>query len=295
VTTTNVGAFNPTQNRPEMYVPNLQYTRPLWEMVSTGTIDNQTPFSIPKFGAASGLVGPHTQGTEPTPGAFSATVQNVQPTPVSGKVEINREVWDMGGNPQTDTIVWNEMQNAYFEGIETNIATTLNALAAATLYGGAEVNLAGAVDAALNTALTNLLVDLQFVRGGNRYSRAGTDAALFKALAAAKDTAGRPLFPLLNPTNANGQLQSDGAPATAVNVAGQVFRPAWALNVGAATNASNSYLFVPSSVWAWASAPKRFTFEYQVKSIDMAVWGYGASAVLRNTDVVRIDYTTADV
>jgi hypothetical protein len=41
-----------------------------------------------------------------------------------------------------------------------------------------------------------------------------------------------------------------------------------------------------------ASAPKRFTFEYQVKSIDMAVWGYSATAVLRDTDVKRIDYST---
>lgn len=292
VTTGNVSALNPTQNRPELYVPNLQFTRPLWDNVSTGTIDNQSPFNVPKFGAASGLVGPHTQGVEPTPGAFSATVQTVQPTPVSGKVEINREVWDLGGNPQTDTIVWNEMQNAYFEGIETNIATMLNALAAATLYSGAEINLAGAVDSALDAALSDLMTDLQFVRGGNRYTQWVSDAQLFKALTRAKDTTNRKLYPQMGPTNAAGQA----APLNrSVNVNGQDVNPAWALSNGIAANTQNSYAFVKSSVWAWASAPKRFTFEYQVKSIDMAVWGYTGSAVLRNTDVIRIDYTTADV
>ena len=69
-------------------------------------------------------------------------------------------------------------------------------------------------------------------------------------------------------------------------------RAAWALGTG---NAAKSYNFVKASVWAWASTPKRFTFEYQVKSIDMAIWGYAASAVLRDSDVKPIDYTTADV
>jgi HK97 family phage prohead protease len=294
VTTGNTAAFNPVQNRPELYVPNLTYNRPLWDLVTTGTLSEITAFTVPKFSSASGLVGPHTQGVEPTPGAFAATVQTVTPTAISGKVEINREVWDQGGNPQTDTIVWQEMQNAYFEAAEVGIAALLNGLSAATLYSGAEINLAGAVDAALNTALTNLFVDLQYVRGGNRYTAAAADASLFKAIAAAKDTAGRPLFPLLGPANANGQIQSGNAPASSANVLGQTIRPAWALNATPA-NASNSYLFVPSSVWAWLSAPKRFTFEYQVKSVDMAVWGYTGSAVLRNSDVARIDYTTADV
>ena len=292
VTTGNVGAFNPTQNRPEMYVPNLRFRRPLWDLVTTGTLSDITPFTVPKFSSASGLVGPHTQGTEPTPGAFAATVQTVTPAAVSGKVEINREVWDQGGNPQTDTIVWQEMQAAYFESAEVNLATTLNALSAATLYSGAEINLAGAVDGALEDALSNLMADLQFVRGGNRYTAWASDAQLYKAITNADDTSGRALFPRLGPTNAAGQVASRLA---SVDVNGQEIVPAWALSQGIAANTQNSYAFVPESVWAWLSAPKRFTFEYQVKSIDMAVWGYTGNAVLRNSDVIRIDYTTADV
>lgn len=293
VTTTNVAGFNPVQNRPELYVPSLQFARPLWDLVSTGTIDNITPFTVPKFGAASGLVGPHVQGTEPTPGAFSATVQTVTPTAISGKVEINREVWDQGGNPQTDTIVWQEMQNAYWEASETRIATLLNGIAAANLYGGTEINFASAVNGALDTLITNLLADLQFARGGNRYTQWAADAQLYKALVGAVDAVGgRKLYPLLGPTNANGQVEPRLA---AVVVGGQTIAPAWALSQGIVANTQNSYAFVKSSVWAWLSAPKRFTFEYQTKSIDMAVWGYTAAASLRDTDIIRLDYTTADV
>ncbi|HEY0889658.1 MAG TPA: HK97 family phage prohead protease [Nocardioides sp.] len=282
VTSTNTGALNPTQNRPELYVPQLAYTRPLWELVSTGTLEDKTPFTVPKFSSASGLVGNHTEGVEPTPGAFAATSQTITPGPVSGKIEINREVWDQGGSPQADQIIWNEMVNAYFEAIEAKIATAL------ATVGTAELNLAGATDGALVGALTGYFAGLQFVRGGNRFTAFAADGNLFPALVAAKDAAGRPLLPVLGPTNAQGT--TDGG-FDRVQVGNQTVRAAWALGTG---NDKTSYNFVPSSVWAWASAPKQFKFEYQLKSIDMGIWGYTATAILRDSDVKPVDYTTAD-
>lgn len=283
VTTGNTSSLSPTQNRPDLYVPNLTFTRPLWNLVTTGGLTDKTPFTIPKFSAAAGLVGAHTEGVEPTPGSFSATSQTVAPGAVSGKVEINREVWDQGGSPQADQIIWGEMLNGYFEAIESKIAAMLNGLSLT------EINLAGAVDEALVDAIQNIFVDLQFVRGGNRYTALALDGLLFKAMVNASDTSGRKLLPVLNPSNAQG---STSGGFSQVAIGSQTGAAAWALG---ATNASNSYLFVPSSVYCWASAPKKFVFEYQVKSVDMAVWGYTASAVTRDTDVKRIDYTTADV
>lgn len=283
VTTGNVATLNPTQTRPELYVPNLTYTTPLQSAISTGSIDDKTPFTVPKFATATGLVGPHVEGVEPTPGAFTATSQTVTPTALSGKIEINREVWDQGGSPQADTIIWGEMLNAWQEAREARIATLLNGLSLT------EINLASAVDDALVTALSNIVVDLQFVRGGNRYTSAVADGMLFKALVNAKATDGRKLLPVMGPTNAQGTV-SPGF--SAVQLGNLSFEAAWALG---ATNTSNSYLLVPTSVWQWASAPRKFTFEYQVKSIDMAIWGYEGNACLRDTDVKRIDYTAADV
>lgn len=282
VATGNVGSLNPTQNRPDLFVPNLDFSRPLWESVSTGTVTDRTPFTVPKFSSATGLVAAHVEGVEPTPGAFTATSQSVTPTAMSGKVEINREVLDQGGSPQADAIIWSEMQRAYFEAIEQGIATMLNAVPTA------ELNLAGATDAALVAAMTNYYAGLQFVRGGNRYTGLVLDGMLFPALINAKDGQGRPLLPILGPTNANGQTTGG---FDRVQIGNQSGRAAWALG---ATTASKSYSFVPSSVWAWASAPTRFSFEYQVKSVDLAIWGYRAAAVLRDSDVKPIDYTTAD-
>ena len=283
VTTTNAGALNPTRNRPELYVPNLQFSRPLWDLVSTGVVDDVTPFTVPKFSSASGLVGNHTQGTEPTPGSFAATSQTITPSPMSGKIEINREVWDQGGSPQADQIIWQEMLNGYFEAIEAKIAAALAAV------GTAELNLASAVDAPLVDALTAYFAGLQFVRGGNRFTAFAADGNLFPALVAAKDSTGRKLLPVVGPSNAQGTV--DGA-FDRVQLGNQTIRAAWALGTG---NDKKSYNFVPSSVYCWASAPKKFVFEYQVKSIDMAIWGYAATAITRDSDVKPIDYTTADV
>lgn len=283
VTTTNTGSLSPTKNRPELYVPNLTYATPLWDSVSTGTIDDRTPFTVPKFSSASGLVGTHTEGVEPTPGAFAASSQTVTPTALSGKIEVNREVLDQGGSPQADGIIWGEMLNAWFEAREARVAAVLAAV------GTAELNLASAVDSALVNGLTDYFAGLQFVRGGNRFTRFVADGQLFPKLVSAADSTGRKLLPVLGATNAQGTV--DGG-FDRVQLGNQTIRAAWALG---ATNASKSYSFVPSSVYAWSSAPKKFTFEYQVKSIDMAIWGYAAGAVLRDSDVKPIDYTTADV
>ena len=281
VTTTGTSALNPVKNRPDLWVPNLTFTRPLWDLVTNGNLDDDTPFTIPKFSSATGLVGPHVEGVEPTPGAFTATKQTVTPEHMSGKVEIVREVWERPGNPKADAIIWGEMMNGYFEAIEADIAATLNAIAG-------EINLGGAVDSALVTALTNVLVDLQFVRGGNRYTALALDGMLGKALVNAEGSDGRRLLPVLGPTNAQGTVEPGFDGVQLGNLRG---RFAWALG---ATAASKSHLFVPSSVYAWASAPKRFNFEYRLAAVDLAIWGMSASAVTRDSDVKPIDYTTAD-
>jgi HK97 family phage prohead protease len=282
VTTGNTGSLNPTQHRPDLYVPNLTYSRPLWDSISTGTITDRTPFTVPKFASAAGLVGRHTEGVEPTPGSFSATSQTITPQAVSGKVEINREVLDQGGSPQADAIIWGEMLNGYYEALEAGVAQNLASVATT------EINLGGATDAALVDQFTAIMSSLLFVRGGNRFTRLVLDGKTFPALVDAADTTGRKLLPVIGPTNAQGQVSGAFDRISIGNLDG---RAAWALGAG---DDAQSYLFVPSSVWGWASPPRRFTFEYQVKSVDIAIWGYDAHAVLRDSDVRPIDYTTAD-
>lgn len=289
ITTGNVAAHNPVPTRPELYVANLHYTRPLWNSVTTGALSDVTAFVIPKFATATGLVGAHTQGVEPTEGAFTATSQTITPTALSGKAIINREVADQGGNPQVDGIIWNEMVAGYYADLETAIATVLNAVATTEINIGA-----GATDADKVKLLKAALAKLQFIRGGDRFAGFAADPTLYTLLSSAVDGQGRPLLPILGPTNADGSLAPSGE---SVSVGGKRAVPAWALAVDADASgdpSEKSYLFNPMSVSAWASAPRRIDIEYKVATVEVGIWGYKAAAVTRDADVIPVDATTSD-
>jgi HK97 family phage prohead protease len=282
VDSANVATLNPVRNRPDLYVGPLTYTTPLVDAVSKGTLADQIPFVLPKFGTSSGLVADHVEGTAPTAGTFTATSQTITPTAVSGKVEITREVIDAGGSPQVSGLIWAEMVNAYSEALENKVATMLDAASPTALATIA----AGTVDAALADLITAGLVDLQFVKGGARMRDVFVHVDLFKALADATYTDGRKIFPLITPQNAVGSADADFG---ALQVGAYTFRPAWALGA-TGTGPNSSYLFNRGDVSQWASTPKRFSFDYRVELVDLAVWGYVAQGITRLDGVREIAY-----
>lgn len=285
VITSNVDELNPTRQIPSRYLDQRQYRYPIWSMINKGTLPNITPFSWPKFNSASGLVAAHTEGTEPSSGSFTTTSQTVTPTGVSGKAKLSREVWDQGGNPQVSTLIWNKMVQGWFELLEAGAVTLLDAasptaLATFTAGGGTDKQtLAAEMEAGLAA--------LQFVRGGYTFDGAMTQIDLYQALAAAKDDTGRALYPMIGPANAQGQTESRFG---AINVAGTLFYPSWAL---AATGsvAASSYLIDSEAVDGWASNPERLTFDNtEVANVYIGIWGYRAYAINDINGVREITY-----
>jgi len=169
ITPTNVVNLNYPQNRPDLYVDQLDYQYPLYAAVNKGTLDAVTPFVIPKFNASSGLVADHVTGTEPTPGAFTATAQTITPSAVSGKVEITREAFDQGGNPQMSGLIWKQMVRGWYEALEAYVQAQLVANAASIT----DITLTtAATDSTLDGLLADAIVPLQYIRGGDRRNRA---------------------------------------------------------------------------------------------------------------------------
>ncbi|HMG43945.1 MAG TPA: phage portal protein [Acidimicrobiales bacterium] len=295
-TTGDVNELNPTINRPDMYVDQRDFRYPIWESINRGGPPNGVqPFMFPKFLSATGLVGDHTEGVEPTGGEFITTSQTVTPTPTSGKASITREVWDMGGNPAVSTLIFNQMVRGWNEGLESAAATFLNTLTAAvdiTLGVGAT-----AVDEVLIAAWDAAVAGLQFVRGYD-FTMFAVEQVLYLTFVAASDNDGRKLVPQINPQNASG---SASRRFTQLDLAGVVGTPSWALpSTPGALN--NSWLFDPATVWGWASAPQRLEFpgsggaaagvEYKpVAHVDLAIWGYKAFA---NTDIGGVRQVTYD-
>jgi hypothetical protein len=279
----DVAGLNPNRQRPDLYVDQRSYKYPIWEAINKGTLPDSTPFVLPKFASASGLVGAHTEGVEPTAGTYTATSQTITPTAVSGIVNITREAWEQGGNPQLSGIVWRQMTKAWFEALE---AAAVAVLDAATPTGIALTAGGGTTGQTLVAEMEAAMAALQFVRGGFSMDTGFAQIDLYKAMVAAKDDDGRPLYPVLGPANANGQSQSRFG---AVDVSGSLFYPAWALAATGSVVAS-SYLFDREVVYGWASAPQRLQFEYRVGYVDLAIWGYKATAITDITGVREITY-----
>lgn len=281
VTTSNVASLNPNINRPDMYVDQLTYPTPIWDAIKKGAIADNTPFVLPKFNTSSGLVADHVQGTEPTPGALTTTSQTITPTAVSGKVEVTREAWDQGGNPQLSTILWRQMVRAWDEALEQAAAALLESLTVTTV-----TLTTAAVDEALVGEVEGALADLHFIRGGFRFQDFFLEKGLYKRLADAKDNDGRKLLPVVGPQNADGSM---GPLLASLNIAGLPGRPSWALPYTAAAP-NDSYIFNREDVHGWASAPQRLDFEYRVAFVDIAIWGYKATACTRTDGVRKFAY-----
>lgn len=278
----DAATLNPATQRPDLYVDQKDFTYPIWDAISKGTITDATPFVLPKFSSSSGLVAGHVENTEPTPGTFVATAQTITPTPVSGKVEISREAWDQGGNPQLSTLIWNQMVRAWFEALEASSVTLLEGLAPTIL-----TITTAAVDSALEQSITSQLAPLQFVRGGFRFRDFFLQVDLYKNLVAAKDSSGRRLFPNIGAQNSLGTVSDFFADLL---IAGLRGRPAWALAATSA-NSSNSYLFDRNDVSGWATPPLRLTMDnISVAKVHVGIWGYKALACTDLTGVRRLAY-----
>lgn len=286
VITTDVNELNMPPNRPDMYVDQRSYRYPVWEAINKGTLADITPFTFPKFSSASGLVGAHSEGNEPSSGTFVVTNQTVTPTAVSGKAKISRETWDQGGNPQISNLIWRQMNKGWYEALEAAAVAVLDAATPTAIDLSGTPGLA---DDDLDQALTSAFAALQFIRGGFSMDKFFTQIDLYKAMVAAVDGNGRRLYPALGAQNATGSVSSRFA---TLDVNGVTAIPAWAL---AATGvvAASSYLFDSESVHGWASNPQRLDFNIEVANVYIGLWGYKATAISDDAGVREVIYDPA--
>jgi HK97 family phage prohead protease len=282
VDTTDVAGLIPKVQRPDMWYPQRDYATPLWDLTGSGTTDGR-PFELPKYNSSSGLVSAATEGVEPDVGAFTVTTQTVTPTALWGKVEITRHAIRRGGNPQISAVIWDQMLRSYSEAREAAIATFL-----ATLTAAADITLTVPTGTADNdedqatvASFLAAIADLQFIRGGNTMSAFAAHQFLYRIFARVTDDAGRPLFPMINPQNANGQTT---ALYKTMDVGGTTVVGAYALGAATGTDPVNSWLFDPAVVRTWASQPERLDWDFgatvqsstripQLSEVTMGIWG----------------------
>ena len=288
VDTTDAAGVIPKEQRPDLWQPQMDYATPLWDMTNSGTTDG-TPFELPKYNSSSALVTAATEGTEPAPGAFTVTTQTITPTQLWGKVEITRQLMRRGGRPEISGIIWDQMLREYFEDREAAIATFLNTLTAATdiTVTGSPASPTNDNDQTSVASLEAAIADLQFARGGNRFTAFAVHQFLYRLLARVQDDSGRPLYPIRNEMNSNGV---SGVLFSYIDVAGTRAVPAYALGAASGTTPVNSWLFDPAKVRSWASPPERLEWNFgatvqtsniaQLAQVTMGIYGDIAMANL---------------
>lgn len=303
VESADVAALNPSRHRPDLWQPQMDYATPLWDMVDSGTTNGEE-FKVPKFTSSSGLVAAATEKTEPAGGSFVAELQTITPTQVWGKVEVTRQSWRAGGNPALSSILWDQMLREYYEDREAAVATFLATLTAAT-----DITLTGRPSSSPDNDDDQVTVgdfaaaqaDLQFVRGGNRFRAFAVHQDLYRVFSRVTDDAGRPLYPILAPSNANGTT----APLyRTIDINGTIGVPSWALGSGGQTNPTNSWLFDPAVVRGWASAPERMFWDFgatvqtanipQLSFVTLGIYGDVAFANLNIAGVRQVIFDPSE-
>jgi phage head maturation protease len=284
----------PPGYRPELYVPQLFQGRPLADLMSSGTITDATPFTVPRFSSATGGAAAHVEGTNPTDGTLTfGSAITVTPGAVSGRFRITREVID-AANPAIDAIASAAMREAYSQNTEATVYTLLNGangaggtITAGFVPSGAAVvaqaaggTLGSNADegALLVAALRQQIVDFPFRRFA-RPDRLVLSQEATRALAAAVDGTGRPLLPRIGATNASGTVaildqafDIDGLPGV----------PAWSITSNTAAD-FDTLMWNAMDAWVWESPLLTFRYEEVAgpANIDVALFGYFAAAVLR--------------
>lgn len=300
VDTADLPGTLPSVRRPDMWVPQLDYPTPLWDLTGRGpTPEGGLKFDIPKFTSSSGLVSVATQNTEPAGGTFVDELQTITPGQLWGKVEVTRQAWRQGGNPAFSGILWEQFLREFYEDREAVIATFLATLTAATdiALTGTDASPSNDEYQATIESFEQAYADLQFARGGNRFTAFAVHQALYRVGSRVKDDNGRPMYPMINPQNANGTTASK---YKTIDIAGSTWVPAYAL--GTPANAStNSWLFDPAVVLTWANAPERLFWDFgatiqtaNVPNLSFVTVGLYADYAVGNTDISGVRQVTFD-
>lgn len=296
----------PPGYRPDLYVPQLFQGRPLADMLQKGSITDATPFTIPKFGSASGATADHVEGTNPSDGTLAlATSVTVTPGAISGRFRITREIID-ASNPAIDAIAAQALRESYSQQTEGKVYSLLNGasgvggtITSGFVPSGAAVvalGVGGTVGSnsdegvLLVNGLRQQIVDYPFRRFA-RPDRLALSQEASRALAAATDSTGRPLLPRIGAMNASGTVSTLDQ---AFDIDGLAGVPAWSITGNTAAD-FDTVMWNSTDVWMWESPLLSFRYEEVAgpANIDLALFGYFATAVLRGSTFSAIRLTVS--
>jgi HK97 family phage major capsid protein len=280
----DLGGTLATQYAPELYVPDLAYSGPLFAFFARTPISNSAPIVVPTFGAVTGDTGPQAAENDPLPSIdITTSPKTATPMAVGGEAIVSRQVVD-GASPGADLIIGAQLRELLMRDQERTIAAVLELLPVTgtiTDTGGTGSPQSGRdLERGLRVAVARML-GTRFLPAEGVFANA-TD---YQHLAAGEDLQGRPIMPIYGPMNTDSTM---GPGFAGGYIAGVPAGMAWAI-----VNQTNDFVARRNDAHTWASTilDIKLTEREGPQSIVFAVWQYLAFAVLQPKGVARWTYT----
>jgi hypothetical protein len=250
------GAY-PNEYLPGLLTPRILKGRPMGGFYNRQAITDARPKIFAKVTTSTTVAVQSAEGTNPAASDLATTAVTATPLLYGAETVISRQVFD-GGDPQAETMVLQDMIEAYAQASETVIKTAVEAgasasgtaITAATPYAGLQGNVV-AYQAARFKPATG-----QFV-----------PPALYTVALAQADTTGRPFYTYINPVNAQATVDAGGASG---NILGATEFLSWASTTNVVvTGRPEDYVIFESSI-------ARFSYDAVTgpAGIRLGIWAY---------------------
>jgi hypothetical protein len=257
VLSTEIPGAYPNDYLPSLLTPRILKGRPMGSFFNRFPISDGRPKIFAKVTTSTTVAVQSAEGANPAASDLATTAVTATPLIYGGETVVSRQALD-GGDPSVDTMIMNDLIEAYAQASETVIKTAVEAgatasgtaITAATPFAGALGNIIKYYTTRFKPA------EAQFV-----------PSALFAVLLAEADTTGRPKMPLLNPMNSDGTTAPGGVSGSILG-ATDYLSYASTVNV-VVTTRSTDYVIYESPV-------ARFSFDAVTgpSAVRIGIWAY---------------------
>jgi len=252
------GAY-PNDYLPGLLTPRILKGRPMGSFYDRFPIADARPRIFPKVTTSTTIAVQSAEGAALSATDFATTAVTVTPLMYGAFTDVSRQALD-GADPAVNAMLLQDLLEGYAQASEAVIKTAVEAgstasgitLLIATPYAGAIANVVNYY-AVRNKAATGAFVP----------------SAAFPVLLAQPDTTGRPLVPLLGPTNSDGAL-TVGDDVLAAQLLSASGRLSYASTV-------NVWVFGrPNDFVIFESSIAQFSYEQPVgpQAVRIGIWGY---------------------
>jgi HK97 family phage prohead protease len=250
------GAY-PNDYLPGLLTPRILKGRPFGSFYQRVPISDARPKIFAKVTTSGTVAVQSAEGAALSATDVATTAVTATPLMYGAYTDISRQALD-GGDPSTQSMILQDLVEAYAQASETVIKTAVEAgstasgvaVTAATPYAGVAANVVNYYAVRFRAA-----------------SGAFIPSALYSVLLAQADSSGRPLLPMIGQVNSDGSVSRGGILADVLGATTQ-------LSYASTTNVC--VFGVPSDFVIYESSVASFSFDQVVgpQAVRVGIWAY---------------------